>query len=497
MKNFSLSHIPCGTSIPPDNPHAISVSLPAFSDVIGYEEKTPLILDKLNSAYPRFRMNKLNARAASHIKEIFDIGDKIVLPISSPDVLEFMKLSGSKEVQLISSAGYHTLAFSPEYSGMKDIISFLQHTGMIPSSRKSEDYLFSAGEISNTFSEKKESPEQSINIINSILLNAYGTMASPTLHLTTTGMNAVFSVFEALNKKLHNPGNHFVQLGWLYLDTMEILNKFGKNSVSFFNCTDTEGFISYIRQNHKKMTAVFTEVPTNPLVQIIDLPRVSAELKKYNIPLIIDSSMGTAYNYNLLEYSDIVIESLTKFASGGADLMMGAIIYNNKSEIALSLQADVEKYIQHPYHKDVERLARGIHEYETRVTNSGERTRELAEYLNKSKIVSRVFWSNGEYSKENEARVKRNEKSVSAVISIIFDKPLKFYYDRIRLPKGPSFGTEFTLAMPYVYLAHYDLTKTESGRATLSSIGLDSEMLRISVGTEPINDLIRVFEDLI
>ena len=81
-------------------------------------------------------------------------------------------------------------------------------------------------------------------------------------------------------------------------------------------------------------------------------------------------------------------------------------------------------------------------------------------------------------------------------ISILFDQKLHHYYDQLRLPKGPSFGTEFTLAMPYVYLAHFDLLHTPEGRNYLESIGLKSELLRISVGTEPIDEIIRVFEEL-
>ena len=62
------------------------------------------------------------------------------------------------------------------------------------------------------------------------------------------------------------------------------------------------------------------------------------------------------------------------------------------------------------------------------------------------------------------------------------------------MTKGPSFGTVFTLAMPYVYLAHFDLIQTEEGRQQLTEMGLHSDMLRISVGLEPIDDIIASFK---
>jgi cystathionine gamma-synthase len=61
--------------------------------------------------------------------------------------------------------------------------------------------------------------------------------------------------------------------------------------------------------------------------------------------------------------------------------------------------------------------------------------------------------------------------------------------------KGPSFGTEFTLVCPFMYLAHYELVTTDEGRNFLRSIGIDPDLIRISVGTEPIADIIEVFEE--
>ena len=68
--------------------------------------------------------------------------------------------------------------------------------------------------------------------------------------------------------------------------------------------------------------------------------------------------------------------------------------------------------------------------------------------------------------------------------------PLESFYDRLRLPKGPSFGMRTTLICPFMYLAHYDLVKTPEGRAELAANGLDPDMLRLCVGTEPADEII-------
>ena len=57
------------------------------------------------------------------------------------------------------------------------------------------------------------------------------------------------------------------------------------------------------------------------------------------------------------------------------------------------------------------------------------------------------------------------------------------FYDALGVNKGPSLGTNFTLACPYTLLAHY----TELSWA--ASYGVESELVRISVGLEPVSTL--------
>jgi cystathionine gamma-synthase len=47
-----------------------------------------------------------------------------------------------------------------------------------------------------------------------------------------------------------------------------------------------------------------------------------------------------------------------------------------------------------------------------------------------------------------------------------------------------------TLICPFMYLAHYDLVTSEAGRAQLRVNGIDPELLRLSVGTEPVDEII-------
>ena len=69
------------------------------------------------------------------------------------------------------------------------------------------------------------------------------------------------------------------------------------------------------------------------------------------------------------------------------------------------------------------------------------------------------------------------------------------FYDRVQVVKGPSFGVNFTLLCPFMYLAHYDLVTSPEGRAKLASLGLDPALVRVSVGPEPYAQIEAVFAE--
>jgi cystathionine gamma-synthase len=68
-------------------------------------------------------------------------------------------------------------------------------------------------------------------------------------------------------------------------------------------------------------------------------------------------------------------------------------------------------------------------------------------------------------------------------------------YDRLAVAKGPSFGLRYTLAAPFLWLAHYDEVTTETGRAGIRAAGLDPDLLRISVGAEPVEEIWAAFAE--
>jgi cystathionine gamma-synthase len=72
--------------------------------------------------------------------------------------------------------------------------------------------------------------------------------------------------------------------------------------------------------------ALFTEVPSNPLLRTINLPRLRQLADQYHFLIVIDDTIGNFVNVDPMPYADIVASSLSKLFSGRADVMGGRCV---------------------------------------------------------------------------------------------------------------------------------------------------------------------------
>jgi len=475
-----FSHIPLGETIPVNNIHAVSVSMPKISDVVGYEEEDSQICDKIKSAYPRFIVHPYLKLMAELLREKYTIDSfyEIVL-LSSPQAVEIVskKYNISNTINIDESFGVILVSKGKQH---QDVLSFLQHVGATLSSRLAEEYLFDLGIIKNKHTEKidLENPKEKIT---DILASAYS-IKSDNIKLTPSGMNAMYGALkgvQSLGKK--NKRDILVQFGWLYLDTMNIVENYFEQSKSIYDVEAIDELEKYLDANGSKVSAIVTEYPTNPLLKKPNLKKLKELCTKYDIPLILDSTFATAYNDDIKNAADIYIESLTKFACGNADVLMGALILNDKSKYTINFN-DYFEHCDEAYLKDMARLSVQIKDYKSRVEKSSKNSKLLVEYFKSLECIDEIFYTTFE------------DDSFCPVLSVTFKKDFKTYYDALNFAKGPSLGTEFTLLMPYTYLAHYDYIGNKKGEEFLKSCGLAVDLLRISVGVEEISEIIKEFD---
>lgn len=489
--------IPFGDSLPLQNPHAISVSMPLLQNVIDYEEGDEVVLANMKSGYPRFFQNKFVEKLVNHIRKKHQISKgKVVLPIASLHAKSILEYLVNYEFEYIEEDGNVFLILENNPEVIKKCSDYIRNVGLLISSRKAENTLLKLGQIATVFEENKSTdlPEKTIK---KVLSKAYSDVAEDAILLTNSGMNALFSACETiLNCRKSEGRNTVVQLGWLYVDTMEIIEK--RNSFSYvqINIYDQLKLESWLEINHSYVATLLTEITTNPLIQCVDLPWLSKLCKKFNIVLIVDATIATPFNVEVLSYCDIAVESLTKFASGSCDLLMGAIVLNDSNKIVKANKKQFEKFIVPAFEGEKQRLAFQIKNYESRIKKVSENTKMVYEYLKKQPFVKEIFSVFHPDSIENFKKIKKHDDSLPGVLSVVFDRDLDFYYDKLQLVKGPSLGTEFTLAMPYVYLAHYEFLKCIAGRQKLLALGINPNLLRLSIGVEPIDEIIAAFENL-
>lgn len=490
--------IPFGCPLPFQNPHAVSVSLPLLQNVIDYEEGDEMALAQMQSGYPRFFQHKLVQKLVGFVKEKHAISsNKIILPIASFKAKIILEYLVKTEFEYVQEDDSVFLLLDNEPTLVKQCQDYIRNVGLLISSRNAEAVLFKLGQIDSIFYEDKVNISSAEKIIKKVLSKGYSNVLEDNILLTNCGMNALFAAYETIvNHRKSEGRDTVIQLGWLYVDTMEIIEKRSANLHLQINIHHKQQLENWLENNHSKVAAIITEVTTNPLIQCVDLPWLYALCQKYNIVLLVDATIATPFNVEILPYCDIALESLTKFACGSGDLLLGAIVLNDKNDWVKALKNQFESFIISPFEGELQRLAFQIEGYEARVKKVSENARIVYEYLKNQSFVKEIYSVYHDDCISNFSKIRKSEDAFPGLFSVVFDEDLAFYYNELGLAKGPSLGTEFTIAMPYVYLAHYEDLKTEAGKQKLNSLGINPNLLRLSIGIESVEEIIFAFEKL-
>ena len=139
-----------------------------------------------------------------------------------------------------------------------------------------------------------------------------------------SGAAAINYTFQALAKT----GEHIVASKTIYGGTYNLLaHTLPQTSgiTATFVDPDVEGsFEAAIQENTK---AIFIETLGNPNSNLIDIEEVAKIAHKHNIPLVVDSTFATPYLVRPIEYgADIVVHSATKFIGGHGTAIGGVIV---------------------------------------------------------------------------------------------------------------------------------------------------------------------------
>ncbi|KAB5547334.1 cystathionine gamma-synthase [Coniochaeta sp. 2T2.1] len=310
------------------------------------------------------------------------------------------------------------------------------------------------------------------------------------IYLFANGINSIYNTHRLLMSI--RPGLKSLSFGFPYVDTLKILQKFGPGCVFYGRASEEElDELEARLASGERFLALFCEFPGNPMLTCPNLKRIRSLADKYDFVVVVDETIGTFGNINVLQYSDVVVSSLSKIFSGDCNVMGGSAVFNPDSKSYPLLKSAAARLYQDTYWpEDAIFMERNSRDFASRIDRINTNAEAIASLLQSHPLVKRVHYPKCNPDRANYEDCKLPTGGYGGLLSVVFKKKedAMTFYDSIESAKGPSLGTNFTLTSPYVVLAHYlelDWAK---------SLGVDPDLLRISVGLEDTERLVGIFK---
>lgn len=482
----------------PDRLHAVSCCFPTLEDLRGYEERRPEAMARLGSGYPRFVVHPLVRALGHEVSRRLGLGEsRLWLCCSRKAALDLQRHLGSTEAHLVELEGVFGVSHPEDGPTSARAKLFLQHTGRFLPSREAEDVLYRLGLLDLVEPEVSFSGDAEADCWRH-LAPLFEGAGREDAFFVSTGMNAVYSAFSAVNALQVGRGRDlWVQLGWLYVDTIAIMRKFSggpDRHLRVLRVDDRAELERVFAAQGSRIAGVIAEVPTNPLIQTPDVNFLRELADKHGALLILDPTVASAFSVDLFPYADVLVCSLTKYAAHEGDVIAGLVVVNPRRAQAAELRAKVAAVHEPVYARELARLAVQMPQAAAVTGKIESNLKSLVAFLEKRPEVGQIFWSRAEPCARAFEQVARNAGVCGGMLSFELKVPMEPFHDAVCLAKGPSFGMQTTLLTPFIWLAHYDLVTTEDGRAELAENGINPDLIRLSVGVEPVGEIIAVLE---
>jgi cystathionine gamma-synthase len=259
------------------------------------------------------------------------------------------------------------------------------------------------------------------------------------------------------------------------------LEKFGIKVEAVLN----ESVQDHIRKGTKM---VFVETITNPVLKVSDIPSLIKTCKEEGAIMVVDNTFATPVNFRPLEFgADYVVESATKYLGGHNDVIAGILAGSGLDQIwewRRNLGGSLDPFAAYL-------VLRGLKTLKLRVQEHNRRAQEVAEYLEGHRKVKRVHYPGLRSSRYFEV-ASRFMKGFGGVVAFEVEggeKAQKLLRSFRLIKTAPSLGGAETLITHPASSSHKNISPAER-----KELGIEDGLLRISVGLEDIEDIIRDLE---
>ncbi len=292
--------------------------------------------------------------------------------------------------------------------------------------------------------------------------------------------------------KMFRPGDHIIATNDLYGGSYRlfttVFEPYGID-ISFVDMTDLDLVKEAITESTKML---WIETPTNPLLRVVDIKKLSDIAKNNHILTVVDNTFASPYLQRPLELgADAVLHSATKYLAGHSDVIHGAIASSNK-EIMENLRFQVKTTGAVPGPMDCYLTLRGIKTLHVRVERSVQNAKQIAEFLSSHpKVEEAIYPGLSSHPQHELAALQMDDFGAMVSFSLKDDSMeagIQFMSNTKVFTLAESLGGVESLMSHPASMTHGSIPKEVREKS-----GLHDSLIRLSVGIEDIQDLI---EDL-
>ena len=303
--------------------------------------------------------------------------------------------------------------------------------------------------------------------------------------VTSSGMAATTLVTSLLN-----PNDYVIVPHDCYGGTFRLFSQLAERGllqVKFIDQSDINLFQQTIKQYQPKI--VWVESPSNPLLRVVDIQDISKILKQSNTLLVVDNTFLTPIFQTPFKLgADIVIHSTTKYINGHSDVVGGIVVAKSETlHQTMQEWANTLGLSGSPF--DSYMTLRGLRTLKLRMKAHEKTAHALARVLSEHPSVEKVYYP-GLSSHPSHAIAKKQQSGFGGMLSFEIKgglREVKKFFKRIEyFSLAESLGgVESLVCHPYT-MTHAPLSTEDKKKA-----GISENLIRISVGIEEQEDLIK------
>jgi cystathionine beta-lyase/cystathionine gamma-synthase len=292
--------------------------------------------------------------------------------------------------------------------------------------------------------------------------------------------------------KLLVPGDEVIAGSDMYGGTYRLFTKIFENFGIKFHYVDMQEVDNIRKAMNERTRLIWTETPTNPLMNITDIAAVAALARERDVLVCVDNTFASPYLQNPLDLgAHLVLHSATKYLGGHSDVIQGCLVMND-TQLREKLYFIQKSCGAVPGPMDCFLVLRGIKTLHVRMKQHCENGRIIAQWLRNHPKVGKVYWCGFEDHPGYEV-AKKQMRDFGGMMSFTLKDDSMETATRV-LSSTKLFSLAESLGGVESLINHpASMTHASIPREERLKNGLTDSLIRLSVGIEDAEDLV---EDL-